>query len=91
MFELWNNVCRAMGNVAKPGFAAFGAYGKQDVRDARGNAKFAYSIHGVASGCKKLSKALPICTVSRGLAGMRLPKAFREANHCGGKNKHAGL
>ena len=54
------------------------AAAEPQVRDAATSLpKFAYSIHGIASGAGKLAFALPTKEVYRGFAGMRLPAAFR--------------
>ena len=73
--EYYNTVTRALGGS---GVAAYGLFQGQDVRSAAtGLPRFLYSVHGIASGAKKLSFALPTKEVYRGFAGMRLPKAFR--------------
>ena len=55
----------------------------QSVREvSTGLPCFVYSIHGVASGARKLSFALPTKEVFRGFGGMKLPACFRNKLGC---------
>ena len=86
MFELYNAVLRAFGNLDPmnqglvPEYASI--YPGESVRG-----RFVTTIHAINSGVQKLARLQPACRVYRGLSKVRLPPMFLQPdsyNVCGG-------
>lgn len=75
LFELYNGVLRAWGNLEGRGHvpAYSQVYPGEDVRN-----RFTTTIHVINSGVLKLSRLQPAVPVFRGISGMKLPKRFIE-------------
>jgi hypothetical protein len=76
-YILYNTALRGMGNGGRvpaydPQFADL------DVRGC-----FVSTLHAINHGCLKLARLSPNISVFRGLAGMKLPEAFLQADDNG--------
>ena len=75
MFEIYNTILRAWGNVANPGFVSSTSrvYPGLNIRDC-----FTTTIHVISSGILKISRLQPALPVFRGVSTMKLPRCFLE-------------
>ena len=79
MFDLYNGVLRAWGNVSRRGYTRKGSGVSPDHSLSVKHA-FTTTLHVINSGLLKLSRIQPAVRIYRGMSGVKLPPSFIESD-----------